>query len=149
MRFNVIFLLKIGKFEKIIIAGPLEKLSLKIWGIFSFLHIPTLLFEQYSFQTCHTLLLEDIIVKHYLYLSKLTARMVTSTSSENLFYQRYELQNQNFYFETAKTWILHAWSIFFNKAHLTKLWSKKIFSMKTLSKLGALTVLFSPLLKLF
>jgi hypothetical protein len=30
MRFNVIFLLKIGKFEKIIIAGPLEKLSLKI-----------------------------------------------------------------------------------------------------------------------
>jgi hypothetical protein len=66
--------------------------------------------------------------------------MVTSTPSENLFYHRYELQNQNFYFETAKTWILHAWSIFFKGAQLTKLWSKKIFSMKTLLKLGALTV---------
>jgi hypothetical protein len=37
-------------------------------------------------------------------------------------------------------WILHAWSIFFKGAHQTKLWSKKIFSMKTLSKLGALRV---------
>ncbi len=134
MRFNVIFHLKIGKFEKIITAGPLEKLSLKIWGIFSFLHIPTLLFEQYSFQTCHTLILEDIIVKHFLCLSKLAARMVTSTSSENFFYQRYELQNQNFDFETTKTLILHAWSIFFKGAHPTKLWSKKIFFMKSLSK---------------
>ncbi len=84
--------------------------------------------------------MEDMIVKHYLYLSKLAAQMVTSTPSENLFYHRYELQNQNFYFEIAKTWILHAWSIFFKGAQLTKLWSKKIFSMKTLSKLGALTV---------
>jgi hypothetical protein len=73
-------------------------------------------------------------------LSKLAARMVTSTSSENLFYQRYELQNQNFYFETTKTLILHTWSIFFKGAHLAKLWSKKIFFMKSLSKLGALTV---------
>ncbi len=38
---------------------------------------------------------------------------------------RYELQNQNFYFEIAKTWILHAWSIFFKRAQLTKLWSNK------------------------
>jgi hypothetical protein len=36
--------------------------------------------------------------------------------------------------------ILHAWSIFFKGAYLTKLRSKKIFSMETLSKLGALTV---------
>jgi hypothetical protein len=84
--------------------------------------------------------LEGMTVKHFLYLSKLAARMVTSTSSENLFYQRYERQNQNFDFETTKTLILRAWSIFFKGAHLTKLWSKKIFSMKTLSKLGALTV---------
>jgi hypothetical protein len=34
--------------------------------------------------------------------------------------------------QSAKTWILHAWSIFFKEAHLTKLWSKKIFSIKTL-----------------
>ena len=66
--------------------------------------------------------------------------MVTSTSSENLFYQRYGFQNQNFDFKTTKTLILQAWSIFSKGAHLTKLWSKKIFSMKTLSKLGALTV---------
>jgi hypothetical protein len=57
-----------------------------------------------------------------------------------MFYQRYGFQNQNFDFKTTKTLILHAWSIFFKGAHLTKLWSKKIFSMKTLSKLGALTV---------
>jgi hypothetical protein len=70
--------------------------------------------------------------------------MVTSTSSENLFYQCYgfHFQNQNFDFKTTKTLILHAWSIFFKGAHPTKLWSKKLFSMKTLSKLGALTVLF-------
>jgi hypothetical protein len=58
-----------------------------------------------------------MIVKHFLYLSKLAAQMVTSTSSENLFCQRYGLKNQNLDF--------------------------KIFSMKTLSKLGALTVPFS------
>ena len=84
--------------------------------------------------------LEGMTVKHFLYLSKIAAQMVTSTSSENIFYQRYEFQNQNFDFETTKTSILHAGSIFSKVAHLTKLWSKKIFSMKTLSKLGALTV---------
>ncbi len=140
MCFNVIFLLKRGKIVKIIIVGPLEKLSLKIWDGFSSLHIPTLVFEQYSCQTCHTPFLESMTVKHFLYLSKLAAQMVTSTYSENLFYQRYEFENQNFDFETTKTSILHAWSIFFKGAHLTKLWSKKTFSMKTLSKLGDLTV---------
>ncbi len=59
---------------------------------------------------------------------------------ENLFYQRYGFQHQNFDFKTTKTLILHAWSIFFKGSHLTKLWSKKIFSMKTLLKLRALTV---------
>ncbi len=34
-----------------------------------------------------------MIYKHYLYLSKLAAQMVTSTSLENLFYQRYGFQN--------------------------------------------------------
>ncbi len=123
MPFNVIFLLKSGKIEKIIKIGPLQKLSLKIWGSFSFLHIPSLLFEQYSCQTCHTLFLEDMIVKHYSYLSKLEAKMVTSTSSE-----------------IVKTLILQAWSIFFKGAHLKDLWSKKVFFMKTMSKLGALIV---------
>ncbi len=140
MCFNVIFLLKRGKIEQIIIVSSLEKLSLKIWDSFSFLHIPTLLFEQYSCQTCRTPFLEGMIVKYYLYLSKLAAQMVTSTSSENLFYKRYGFQNQNFDFKTTKTLILHAWSIFFTGAHLTKMWSKKIFFMKILSKLGALTV---------
>jgi hypothetical protein len=68
--------------------------------------------------------------------------MVTSTSSENL-YLLYEFLKLNFDFDIAKTLILHAWSIFFNGADLTKLWSKKIFFMKTLSKFGALTVLLS------
>jgi hypothetical protein len=105
----------------------------------AFKNIPPLHFEQHSCQTCCTPFLEDMIVKHHLYLSKLAAQMVTS---ENLVYQRYGFQNQNFDFKTTKTLILHAWSIFFNWAHLTKLWNKKIFSMKTMSKLGALPVLF-------
>jgi hypothetical protein len=46
---------------------------------------------------------------------------------ENLVYQCYEFQNQNYVFEISKTLILHAWSIFFKGAHLTKLWSKKYF----------------------
>jgi hypothetical protein len=53
----------------------------------------------------------------------------------------YESKNKIFNFGTLKTLILHAWSIFFKGGHSTKKWRKKIFFMKTLSKLGALTVL--------
>jgi hypothetical protein len=57
--------------------------------------------------------LEGMIVKHYLYLSKLAVQIVTSSeSSENLFYQRYAFLNQNVDFETTKTLIFHAWSLF-------------------------------------
>jgi hypothetical protein len=67
--------------------------------------------------------------------------MVTSTSLEILFYLLCELLNQNFDLDTTKTLILHVWfGFFFNGVHLTKLRSKKTFFMKTLSKLGALTI---------
>jgi hypothetical protein len=66
--------------------------------------------------------------------------MVTSTPSENLALRLYEAQNKTFKFGTTETLILHTRSIFFKGGHLTKIWSKKIFFMKTLSKLGALTV---------
>ncbi len=85
--------------------------------------------------------LEAKIVKNYLYMSKLAAKMVTSTPLENLSLHLYESQNKNFNFGTIKTLILQARSIFFKEGHLTKIWSKKIFFMKTLSKLGALTVI--------
>ncbi len=84
--------------------------------------------------------LEDKIVKKYLYLSKLEAQMETSTPSENLSLQLYEAQNKTFKFGTTKALILHTRSIVFKVGHLTKIWSKKIFFMKTLSKLAALTV---------
>ncbi len=84
--------------------------------------------------------LEGKIGKNYLYLSRLAAQMVTSTPSENLSLHLYESQNKNFNFGTWKTLILHARSIFFKGGHPTKIWRKKIFFMKTLSKLGALTV---------
>ncbi len=77
----------------------------------------------------------------FLYLSKLATQMVISTPLENLSLLLYEPQNKNFNFSTTKTLILHARSIFFRGGHITKIWSKKIFFMKTLSKLGALTVL--------
>jgi hypothetical protein len=66
--------------------------------------------------------------------------MVTSTPSENLSLHLYEYQSTNFNFDTLKTLILHARSIFFKGGHPTKIRRKKIFFMKTLSKLGALTV---------
>jgi hypothetical protein len=88
--------------------------------------------------------LEEKIVKNYLYLSKLAAQMVTSTPSENLSLHLYESQNKNFNFGTLKTLILHTRSIFFKGGHPTKIWRKKIFFMKTLSKLGALTVVLLP-----
>ena len=78
------------------------------------------------------------IFKNYLYLSKLAPQMVTSTPLENLSLLLYESQNKNFNFGTTKT--LHARSIFFRGGHITNIWSKKIFFMKTLSKLEALTV---------
>ncbi len=84
--------------------------------------------------------LEAKIGKDFLYLSKLATQMVTSTPLENLSLLLYEPQNKNFNFGTTKTLILHARSIFFRGGHITKIWSKKIFFMKTLSKLGALTV---------
>ena len=120
--------------------APLKSYHQKYEMRFSFLDILTLFFEQYSCQTCHILFLEDMIVKHYLYLSKLAAQMVTSTPSENLSLHLYESQNKNFNFGTLKTLILHARSTFFKGGHPTKIWRKKIFFMKTLSKLGALTV---------
>ncbi len=70
--------------------------------------------------------------------------MVTSTPLENLFLLLYEPQNKNFHFGITKTLILHARSIFFRGGHITKIWSKKILFMKTLSKLGALTVHNKP-----
>ncbi len=73
-------------------------------------------------------------------MSKLEAQMVTSTPSENLSLQLYKAQNKNFNLGIVKTLILHTRSFFFTGGHLTKIWSKKIFFMKTLSKLGALTV---------
>jgi hypothetical protein len=76
----------------------------------------------------------------FLYLSKLATQMVTSTPLENLSLLLYEPQNKIFIFGTSKTLILHARWIFFRGGHMTKIWSKKIFFMKTLSKLGALTV---------
>ena len=86
--------------------------------------------------------LENKFVKNYLHLSKLEAQMVTLIPSETLSLQLYEAQNKIFKFGTTKTLILHTRSIFFKGGHLTKIWSKKIFFMKTLSKLGALTVQF-------
>jgi hypothetical protein len=50
-----------------------------------------------------------------------------STSSENLFYQRFELQNQNFDFETTKNLILLAWSIFSRGLTLQNYRIKNIF----------------------
>jgi hypothetical protein len=66
--------------------------------------------------------------------------MVTSTPWETLPLHLYEPQNKNVDFGTLKTLILHARSIFFKGGHPTKIWRKKIFFMKTLSKLEALTV---------
>ncbi len=86
--------------------------------------------------------LEAKIVKNYLYLSKLAAQMVASTPLENLSLHLYESQYKNLNFATTTTLILHARSIFSKGGHLTKIRSKKIFFMKTLSKLGALTVVY-------
>ncbi len=79
--------------------------------------------------------LEAKIVKNYLYLSKLAIQTVFSTPLENLSLLLYEPQNKNFNFGNTKTLILHVPSIFFRRGHITKIWSKKIFFMKTLSNL--------------
>jgi hypothetical protein len=85
-------------------------------------------FEQYSCQTTILLSLEGKIVKNYLYLSKLAAQMVTSTPSENLSLHLYEYQNKNLNFDTLKTLILHARSIFFKGVTQQKYGGKKYFS---------------------
>ena len=98
-------------------------------------------FEQYSCQTCPTLFSVGQDRQELFVPVEVEAQMVTSTPSENLSLEFYEAQNKNFKFGATKTLILHTRSVFFKGGHLTKIWSKKIFFMKTLSKLGALTVL--------
>ena len=109
---------------------------------FQLLTSHTLVFEQYSCQTTHTLFSGGHDSQQlFVPVEVIAAQMVTSTSLENLFYLLCELLKQNFDLDTTKTLILHVWfGFFFNGVHLTKLWSKKIFFMKTLSKLGALTI---------
>ncbi len=70
--------------------------------------------------------LEDMIVKSYLYLSKLAAQM--------------EFHNLSFDFGTTMTLILHPWWIYLEGGDLTKYGVKNIV-MKILSKLGSLTVI--------
>ncbi len=53
------------------------------------------------------------------------------------------VQNQNFEFGISGTLILYARSIFSQGSHLLEILGEKIFFVKTLSKLGALTVYFN------
>jgi hypothetical protein len=89
-------------------------------------------FEQYSCQTCNTLFSggED--------RQELFVPVEVSSPDGN-----FESQSKNFNFGTLKTLILHARLIFFKGGHPTKIWREKIFFMKTLSKLGALTVQYT------
>jgi hypothetical protein len=75
-----------------------------------------------------------------MYLSKLAAQMVTSTAPKNVVGKPYEIQNENFDFCSSQTLILYNRSIFFKGGSPKKIWSKNLFFMKTLSKLGALLV---------
>ncbi len=147
MGFYVIILLIKGYDFKHLIIDPLKRFSLKIWGSFTSYISPLCILSNIHVKLAIHFSLEDKIVKNYLYMSKLEAQMVTSTSSENLSLQLYEAQNKNFNFGNTNPLILHTRSIFFKGGNLTKIWSKKIFFMKTLSKLGALTVLsvYAPL----
>ncbi len=97
--------------------------------------------EQYSCQTCHILFSGGQDRQELFVPVEVRSQMVTSTPPGNLSLQFYEAQNKNFNFGTTKTLILHTRSIFFKGGHITKIWSKTIYFMKTLSKLGALTVI--------
>ena len=141
MHFHVTFLLKSGIIWKTFTIDPFKGLSFYKYETVSASYISPLCFlNNIHVKLAIHFSLEEKIVKNYLYLSKLAAQMVTSTPSENLSLHLYESQNKNFNFGTLKTLILHARSIFFKGGHPTKIWRKKIFFMKTLSKLGALTV---------
>ncbi len=75
-----------------------------------------------------------------MYLSKLEAQLVTSTLSENILWGDSGEQSQNFDFGISQTLILYARSIFSKGSHLLEILRWKLFFMKTLSKLGDLTV---------
>jgi len=45
-----------------------NKISFVFWGSFSFVHFPTLFFEQYFCQTCRTLSLDDMIIKKFMHM---------------------------------------------------------------------------------
>jgi hypothetical protein len=67
-------------------------------GQFQLLTFPTLVLSTIHLKLAIHFFLEDMIVNNYLYLSKLAAQMVISTSSKNLFYLLYEFLNKNFDF---------------------------------------------------
>ena len=97
-------------------------------------------FEQYSCQTCHTLFSGGEDRQELFVPVEVNSPDGNFDTFANLSLHLYESQNKNFNFGITKTLILHARSIFFKGGHPTKIWRKKIFFMKTLSKLGALTV---------
>ncbi len=135
------FFLKVVLFEKHLQLTPLKGYLYKYEAVSASYISPLCFLNNIHVKLAIHFSLEEKIVKNYLYLSKLAAQMVTSTPSENLSLHLYEHQNENFNFGTLKTLILHARSIFFKGGHPKKIWRKKIFFMKTLSKLGALTVI--------
>ncbi len=69
-----------------------------------------------------------MIAKHYLYLSKITAQMVTSTSSGILFTNAMNFIIKILILKLQKPWFLHAWSIFFKGAHLQNYGVEKYFN---------------------
>jgi hypothetical protein len=77
-------------------------------------------------------------------VSKLAAQRVTSTPLENpslLLYMNLRIKILILALQRPLFYTLGRF--FFRGGHITKIWSNKIFFMKTLSKLGVLTVLFS------
>jgi hypothetical protein len=100
-------------------------------------------FEKYSCQTCNTLCSGGEDRQELFVPVEVNSPDGNFDTFANLSLHLYESQNKNFNFDTLKTLILHAQSIFFKGGHPTKILRKKIFFMKTLSKLGALTVQYN------
>jgi hypothetical protein len=92
MHFNLIFLLRKGKiFKKLIIK--FKKLSLKILGSFSFLHFPTLFFDNIHMKLAIHFSRLKLFVPVEI---SLAAQVGTSTTpSENYFRNSMNFYNQN------------------------------------------------------
>jgi hypothetical protein len=120
--------------------STLKKILLILWDSSRFQTLSTLFFNEMHVPRAIHFSLVAIIFKKCMYLSKLASQLVTSTPWEMFLWADDGVHQSKFWFWHFKVPNFIHPVEFFKRVPAIKNIEKKIFFVKTLSKLGALTV---------